>query len=651
MNMDTNDRKDLINQIPTKTNETCPGTLQAGIEIPLVPNSKIDDETIKRVNAMIHLVETSHVTSSDGMTSKEAFNIASRESGIAVPTLHWYCTQLRQLFNLPKRAPLATIANHPQLHQALEFLLTRKERSDRLSLQSAKGLSILVPTTGEIISVEAHLKSLYPRPSVDAKACSEALRARCLQKQLLQADGSVATLADLPSERSVTRFLQHWREEYVAVRMGRARKHDFETQELGYVTRNPEDWAPGEHWFGDHTEHPFELYNEESGQIEHWWVTAWIDLRTGLMLGWHHAKTPSSQTIALAFRNAYLGSQLKVAVQGEAGIEYRDPHISNMPKEITIDRGKDYLSRDTKRLFGKIDFDDAARRSLDRITHLNYALPYHAQTKGMIEVWFKTYQAILKYLPGFRGSNYGKKPDSNREDLKSNNILTVATFQKMFALAVHAYNNRVKRRLGKQTPLQCYLANQAAQRSYDPRVLDFLMFKSKPRKIERQQISIFSTEYYSEALLPFNSKFADVYYDPMDLGFVSLYVDGEWAAVASNKEMMGQSERGWLKIIGARKHQMSEMGQQLKTWKRGVSDVDARYQLLEARLMNVEPVSAEALALAPQNVTLLTGLEARATEHAEELQREKNLVEVMKRSRKRGTSTGLSIAAVNERIR
>jgi transposase InsO family protein len=649
MNMETNSSQSAIHN--------------SQLEIPLVPNSKISDDIIKRVAALERLVVgTLHATS-----AKEAFVLASQESGIAIPTLHWYCARLRQLFNLPKRTPLSTIANHPQLHQALEFLLTRKERGDRLSLLSGKGLSVIVPSNGELLGIEDFLKSLYPREGVNATSCYRVLKARCLKKQVIvdervspvgtlhatsgqqnPSEGSTrpATLEDLPAERTVIRFLQQWRDEYVAVRRGRSRKNDFEKFQQPYVTRDVTKFRPGELWIADHTELDFMVLNE-NGQLDRRWISAFIDIRTGLLVGYHLSWQPNSETIALAFRNGILGSQLKAFSESK----YVPVQMMNVPETVMMDNGKDYRSNYTKRVFGKIDFDDDARVSIQRMTRLHYTLPYHGQSKAQMERWFRTIQIMLKYLPGFKGNQYQNKPDSLKEDIKQQNILTVEQFDAAVAVAINSYNNREHRSLKGQSPLACYLTNQTQQRGIDLRVLDFLLLKAKDRRIKRCQVTLFGKEYYSESLLTHNDKMANVYFDPNDLGFVSIYVDAQFAAVASNKEMIGQDERGWQKILRDRKHGEKEMRQQLTGFRNNISDADARVMLLEGELLNNQSISKELFQKRTTSVTLLTGLEETASEQQQEMEHAKNVADIEKRSRKRGTSTGLSIAAVNDRIR
>jgi transposase InsO family protein len=608
------------------------------IDLVEVPISKLTPEIIARVNAFCKLIAVTE-------NKEAAKQCLAEECALSLPTIHWYESKLRKLFSLEPRTSLSSLSSHPQLRLALEVLFTRKVRSDKASLNSAKNLSVLVPTTGEEISVEDYLKALYTRETIDATDCYLALKSMCLKKLITKAsDHSIAILSDLPAETTVRQFLKRFIRSSLAARASRTRKHDFETQQQPYVTRDVSKLRPGEMWIGDHTELDFMVLNEE-GKPDRRWITAFIDQRTGLLVGYNLNWQPTSQTIALAFREGVMGSQLKAFT----GNKFERVNISTLPENVMMDNGKDYRSKYTQRVFGKVDFEDNARLSVQRITKLRYTLPYHGQSKAQMERWFGTIQKMLKCLPGYKGNKYQNKPDTLQSDLKSGTILNVEDFDAAVAVAINSYNNRSHRTLNNQTPLQCYLTNQTSQRSIDHHVLDFLMMKAQGRRIRRCQVTLMNTEYYSDQLAQYNDKLADVYYDPNDLGMVSIYVAGEFAAVASNKEMFGRDERGWQKILYDRKHGMKEIREEIKDFHSGITDRDARAMALEGRLLNMQPVSRELLKKQPAAISYLTGLESQSKEVAEELKREKEFAEVQEK-RKRKPSP-LSLTAVNDRIK
>ncbi|RQW03421.1 hypothetical protein EH222_12435, partial [candidate division KSB1 bacterium] len=494
--------------------------------------------------------------------------------------------------------------------------------------------------------VENYIRSLYTRENMSATDCYYALIAMCKKSLIIKSpDHAIADQEDLPAEATIRSYLKRFVRSSLAARASRMRKNDFEAHEQPYITRDVESMHPGEMWIGDHTELDFMVLNEE-GKPDRRWITAFIDMRTRLIVGYHLSWQPNSQTVALAFHNGVTGSQIKAFT----GSKFERVNVSTLPENIMIDNGKDYRSKYTQRVFGKIDFNDNARMSVQRITTLHYTIAYHGQSKAQMERWFGTIQKMTRHLPGYKGNKYQNKPDSLAQDFKSCALLSVEEFDAAIALAVNSYNNRPHRSLNSQTPLQVYLTNQIRQRSIDMHVLDFLMMKADSRKIRRCQITLLGAEYYSEQLMQYNDKPADVYYDPNDMGLVSIYVDGVFAAVASNKEMFGQSERGWQKILHDRKHNVKELREEIKQMHSGISDREARMMALEGRLLNMEAVPGELLKKNASTITHLTGLEAQSKEIAEELKTEKRNRDAREK-RKKAPAIPLSLAAVNDKIK
>ena len=593
------------------------------LDIEPIDNNKITDEFIALVNAMAE---------SFGQESqRDAEQKIFATFGVSPKTQGRWKTELRKMFAIPSGTPISVIAKHPQLRQALETILTRQERSDKMQLRGGKKIDVIMPT-GELVSIETFLKSLYPNENVNAVSCYRALVARCKNKKVVREDLSEATLADLPSQVAVVRFLRQWRQEFIAVRRARSRQKDWEKNQQMFVSRNIDQYGVDEVWISDHTELDF-LVCDEEGKIRRRWITSFKDLRSGVWRGYHLSWQPNSDTIALAFRNAVFGKQLYALVNGQ----YKSCGYITVCDTVWMDNGKDYRSKYTKQVFGKTDFNDAARKSVVRITNLHYTQPYHGQSKAQQERGFGVLQTLLKSLPGYKG-NIARlnQPDSLKEDLKQGNILSVTEFDKMIELGINVLNNRITKTLGEETPMQYLLSHQRVQRAIDLRVLDFLMMRSENKAIDRCQVRVNNIYYYSDQLMAFNKKRADVYFDPQDMGFVSVYVDGEFAAVAVNKEMIGKDERGWQNILADRARSEKTMREEIKTYRNGISKADARMMLLHGELMNTSSVDAALLHKEHQAVILRTGFEEQAKERHDALEEEKQVVEIdmVKRSKK-----------------
>ena len=136
-------------------------------------------------------------------------------------------------------------------------------------------------------------------------------------------------------------------------------------------------------------------------------------------------------------------------------------------------------------------------------------------------------------------------------------------------------------------------------------------------------------------MLKHNGKRADVYYDPNDLGFVSLYVDGEFAAVACNKALIGKSERGNLSIVAERRATEKQLRDQLAAIHGGLTDREARMQLLEGQLLNTMDVDESLILKQRPTIVLMTGIESDAAQTMDKIEQEKELVEIEKQREKR----------------
>jgi transposase InsO family protein len=618
----------------------------------LVPSDKLTPEVLTRIDALM--------TSIGATTNPEPRTLNAVPPG----TLGRWHSQLRKMFGLPPRSALCALLNHPQLRAAVENIVVRSERSDKLSLRAAKHLNVLVPGSGECIGVEDFLKALYSHENVDAEGCYQALVVRARAGQVIADDGTPVSVVGarrdvpdhdspvLPSLSSVVRFLRRVRETELSVRYGRSRKHDFETLQMPYVTRDPERYRVNELWFGDHTELDFIVLNEQ-GKHDRRWITSFIDMRTRLIVGYHLSWQPNSDTIAMAFRNAVLGSQIRAFVGTRCDVpdHYEPVHINCLPENVTIDNGKDYRSKYTQRVFGKVDFNDQARLSVSRITKLSYTLPYHGMSKAEQERWYGTIQRMMKYLPGYKGNNMRlNKPDSLGEEIKSGQILTVEVFDKMVQLAINVYNNKIHRSLKDQSPLIYYLTNSTQNRTIDIRVLDFLMNRVEKKPVRRSQVILLGSEYYSDELLKYNGKRAEIYYDPQDLGVVSIYIDGKFVTTAANKDMFGRDARGWQKIVRDRKHHEKVLKEELNVLRRDITPTDARMLLLESKLSTgvaVPDSLIEARRDVP-NVIVMTGVEKEAIEQSKQVKKHREAVELEETARAFARTAKLTIANVNK---
>ena len=145
--------------------------------IPTVPIGRITKDVISKTDLMLKLIAVEK-------NIRAAEEQIARETGLSSGLLRMYKKELRKIFEVPERTSISHLVDHPQIRQALESILTRKERTDKLQLRSAKKLDVVMPT-GEFLSVENFLKALYPNENANAISCYRALVARCKNKLVL----------------------------------------------------------------------------------------------------------------------------------------------------------------------------------------------------------------------------------------------------------------------------------------------------------------------------------------------------------------------------------------------------------------------------------------------------------------------------------
>lgn len=614
-----------------------PQMIGSHLDLPGVPASAITDDLLKKVDAMLLSigVESGHI---DSEGARE--QLAEQRFGLRVKTQHNYKSSLRKLFRLQPRASLSSIVAHPQIRQAIIHILAPKQRSDRGSLRVCKGLSVAAKSTGELISIEEFLRAHYGNPGVSATAVWEALRGKFLANLVVHdVDSSRADISELPPERTVRAWCQREREQKLALQRARSRKKDWQDNREPYVTRDLSQYRPGEIFCGDHTELDFMVMNEE-GKLDRRWITAFIDVRSRLLVGHCLSWQPNSDTIGISFRNSVTGSQLMVFHNGE----YVPKPITSICDEVWIDNGKDYKSRDSKRSFGQIKFSDDAERMVQSLTRLHYVQPYHGQSKPIERFW-KTIQEMMRSAPGYKGNVYQNKPDSLADDIKQGNIMNVAEFDAFVVLMINTYNNRPHRSLAGLSPMQCYLLNQTVQKTIDIHVLDFLLMKATPKAIRRGQFKLFGAEYYHIDLMNVQGR-ADsvrIYYDPRDLGYVSVYVNGVFKCVAINKAMIGVDAREMKKVLVDRAHTEKQLQAEIKRMRGSLTQNEIRANILAGKLQNIVEVSGEMMKLRPTNLIVKTGLEDQAALIEKETAEAKEGVEFEERSKKRRAGVRISI--------
>ena len=594
-----------------ETEELQPGE----IKLPILAASKLTDEILKKTEVMLQAV-----TATEDISAIE--EQLEFESGMPVRTIQRYKADLRKLFRLPARTALHHLADHPQLRPAIEYLLARRSRQDTGDLRSARDM-LVVKLTGEYLSLQDFLLALFAWENHNSVSCVRSLKENCRAGRLVyESTGQPVPMDKLPSDRSVSRWLARQVQQDLAVKRARMTKAQWEAKDQIYVTRNPEEYRVGGKLIGDHTELDTLVYRND-GKVRPLWLTAWIDFRSGLLKGYHLAYKPNSDTIAISFKQAVTGRQLRVKV----GDEFKPANIVDAPDEADVDNGKDYRSNYTGQVFGKIDFNDDARKTIQRVTKLRYVTKHHPQSKAQQERWFRTIQEITKYLPGYKGAKYQDKPDELKGQLERGELLTEDQFRALVEKAIDAYNNRARANLENMSPMEYALTNQSHQRHVDERVMDFLMMRVQNRIIARGYIRHLGEQFFSLDLRHHNGKKAALYYDPNDIGTIAVYVAGEFAAVAINAKLYGQNEREWLKVIRERAQFDKAIQTRIKGIRQDLTSDEAKAMLFAGEIGNTRSVAPELLQKKIPSVVIMTGIEGEAEKVQQRMEQQRQVAD------------------------
>ncbi len=620
------------------------------IELPEVPKAKLTDDVLRKVELMLQ-----SIGAQQNISKME--ELIAQQNNFSAGTQRRCKAELRKLYGLKSGDPLYPLCLHPQIREALASLLARKERDDAGTLISTRGM-IVVTATGEHLTVENFITALYAHPGHNANKSHEALLQACREGRVLREIGEVhhsVSTDELPAASTVVRYLRNKQKSDLALRRSRMSRSQ-RTADSFYISRPDDEYRPGGLLEGDHTEDNILVYRED-GKIAPLWCTALVDVRTGLIKGYELAYRPNSNTIALAFRHACLGTQIFAAVgfTAEGKAVFQPANIVDAPDVLRYDNGKDYKSKRTGESVGRIDFNDEARRSAQLICEIQHTGRRHPQAKGTVEGTFGIIQqTVLKYLPGFKGSNYSHKPDTLAAEVQTHALLTEEEYRNLFQLAVNTINNRPRKDLGDISPLQYYLVNQAQMKFIEPRSLDFLQMKwsgnrndGRGVKINRGFVRMLGCEYFSMDLDAHNGEYAHLYYDPADIGYAAVYINGEFATIAVDKELVGVSEKDWLSVVKERARRNKEINEEIVSMRQGFTLQDAKALLFNAAINNVQEADPALLRKHVPTVVHLTGIESKAKEMTVMMDEQKRIEETEKLRKQKVKATPLSLINVD----
>ena len=169
-------------------------------------------------------------------------------------------------------------------------------------------------------------------------------------------------------------------------------------------------------WVSDHAQIDVACYDEKN-KVVFPWVTVWRDYKSCKWLGWIlQTRNPNSDLIFQSF--------------------YYAVEEFGLPKDVIIDNGKDYRSKDFAG--GRKDFkiETNKNKTSAMLKELNvnvhFALPYNAQTKPVERDFLKIKELLSKHCVGYRGGNVVERPEKLAKEIKDGKIMKFEDFKELF---------------------------------------------------------------------------------------------------------------------------------------------------------------------------------------------------------------------------
>jgi transposase InsO family protein len=413
----------------------------------------------------------------------------------------WACTNPIVLSRLPSWARPLTV---PTFYRAVATLeesgaVGLIPTAPRASRSDDKRLRPLHP---EVVETAKHMRLIrFPHAPV-----------AFIHRELVKKYGD-----DAPSESGLKRLLKAeiTRGEDILARKG---LETYRGKAAPYTPRDYSGIDVGQVWCGDQHQLDLMVINpDRDGQLDRPWVTAFMDMRTRALVGWHISFDHNSDTNIFAFIH---GVRPKVHPIFE--------HLCGLPDRVYVDNGKDY--RSTR-------FELACDRNGVAITH---AKVRNAKAKP-VERFFGT--LCLQFSQGFEtylGNRPGNRTERTQELVKeheawldkrraSTPFKTLAELKTLFADFVVEYLQRHHAGLYEEdagremSPADVSRLRRSAVRIPDHDSLEFLMLESFARTVDRGCIKIGKSFYRSEELLRYDGHKVLCRRNPADVTLVIVY--------------------------------------------------------------------------------------------------------------------------------
>lgn len=247
-----------------------------------------------------------------------------------------------------------------------------------------------------------------------------------------------------------------------------------------HIRRTYDNLESNDFWVGD--THTMDIMSrDEQGKIHRLYLNTWMDVRSGVIVGWHITANPSSQATIYSLRDAIL-------------------RRNSIPRNVYVDNGREYLTNDVGGLGHR-----AKKKSKEEykappifarlgIKMVN-ALPRNARAKT-IERRFKDFKEdISKLFSTYTGGSVAEKPEILKTRLKNGDIVIDEVLKAQLNEIIEYYFNyqtyggAVEEDRGK-VRMEVYHAHLNQVRVAPKEELEYMLLRSsKPKKVGQRGLS------------------------------------------------------------------------------------------------------------------------------------------------------------------
>ncbi|MGE5494587.1 MAG: Mu transposase C-terminal domain-containing protein [Burkholderiales bacterium] len=321
----------------------------------------------------------------------------------------------------------------------------------------------------------------------------------------------------LPGERTFRRKAEKLAQ--AVVTMGRQGSKAFADRCAPYIVRLYDELQPNDYWVADNHTLDIISQREDGSEATHRLsLTAFMDARSSVMVGWNLTDTPCSQSTVLALRHAIMRFGIPKVCYFDNGTEF-----------LTYDlAGRGHRSRKSQSLI-----DDPPPIFARLGIEFRNALPRNAKAKP-IERTFNTFKGqISRLFETFCGGNVTERPESLKYTLKKGLVPLDGQLRVMISdfidgiYNVGEYGGAVDADKGKRR-IDVWNEHIRELRKAPQEDLNLLLMRStRSQKVGRNGVYITicgeKLFYWNEHTWPLLGKEVYVRYDPAALDTVRIY--------------------------------------------------------------------------------------------------------------------------------